>query len=454
MIKRPPEWKKKLNPDFFRRALDSSELQKLIKHAEKEYVYWDKFKYYTPPKDFSIEEAWAFLKFSRLSNRETAPVRDETGKSFAFTQTKIMYQKLSYIDSNTSGFLKSSLEKPSESQKSQLILSGISEEAIASSQIEGANTSRKIAKEMILSQRKPRTVDEQMIINNYQVMQRLMDWKDLSLNKEMLLEIQKNITTNTLKNEKDAGRFRQDADNIQIVDSLTGDIAFTPPSEKIFLNELNRLIKFANTEEPEEEFLHPVIKASILHFWIAYLHPFVDGNGRTARAIFYWYLLRKNYWLFQYLSVSRAIKMSRAQYDEAFLKTELDDNDLTYFIIYKAKVIGESIEAFVSHYQKKLKEFERNEILSRQLVDLNERQIALLYSLDKSSGKNIDIKTHKTKNQIAYQTARADLIKLSKRGLLTQLANNKKYIYVPNNAAIKKLLNVPRPESKLPKTFN
>ncbi len=441
MIVKPPEWKKKLSANLLKRGLESVELQKLTKHAEKEYVSWDKFKHYTPPKKFSIEEAWAYLKFSRLSNREQAPTRDKNGRHFAFTQTKTMYQQLSHIDSNTSGLLRSSLEKPTEVQKNQLILSGLSEEAIASSQIEGASTSRKVAKQMILSQRKPRTRSEQMIINNYQVMQRLMDWKDLSLTKKMLLEIQKNITTNTLEDEKDSGKFRTDEDDIHIVDSITGTIAFTPPDRKTFLKELNRLIVFANTDEKEDEFLHPVIKASILHFWLAYLHPFVDGNGRASRALFYWYLLKKNYWLFQYLSVSRAIKMSRVQYDQAFLKTELDDNDLTYFIIYKLKAIEKAINAFISHFQKKLAEYERNAILSKQLKDLNERQIALLYSLAKNQEKAVDIKTHMTKNQIAYQTARADLIKLSVKGLLTQLADGKKYIYVPNITAIKKLLS-------------
>lgn len=440
MITKPPEWKKKLSQDLFGRALESTELQELIKHAEKGYVYWDKFKHFSPPKGFSIEEAWAYLKFSRLTNRELTSIRDKDSKLFTFTQTKTMYQKLSYIDSNTSGFLRSSLEKPTETQKNQLILSGISEEAIASSQIEGANTSRKVAKKMILSQRKPRTKDEQMIINNYQVIQRLMDWKDLSLTKKMLLEIQKDITANTSEDENDAGRFRNDEDKIQVVDKLTGEVAFTPPREKIFLKELDRLIKFANAEEEGDEFLHPVIKASILHFWLAYLHPFVDGNGRTARAIFYWYLLRKDYWMFQYLSVSRAIKMSRTQYDQAFLKTELDDNDLTYFIIYKLKAIEKAVEAFIYHYKKKLAEFKRNEILSEQLKDLNERQIALLYSLAKNEEKNVDVKTHQSKNQIAYQTARTDLMKLSKKGMLTRLTDNKKYIYIPNISAIKKLL--------------
>lgn len=132
--------------------------------------------------------------------------------------------------------------------------------------------------------------------------------------------------------------------------------------------------------------------------------------------------------------------MSRVQYDEAFLKAEFDDNDLTYFLVYKLKAIEKAIEDFITHYQKKLEEFNRNELLSKQLKDLNERQIALLYSLAKEPNKQIDIQTHKTKNQIAYQTARSDLIKLTNKGLLTQLADNKKYVYVPNNSAIRRLL--------------
>lgn len=440
MISKPPEWKKIISPDLFSRAFESEELRQLIKHAGKEYTYWDKFKHYTPPTGFTIKEAWAYLKFSRMTNREQTPVLDKNGTSFGFSPTKTMYHDLSFIDSNTSGLLSTNLARPTENQKNQLIISGLSEEAIASSQIEGASTSRKVAKEMILSQRKPRNRGEQMIINNYQVMQRLMDWKDLKLSREMLLDIQKNITTGTLDDENDAGRFRTDADNIQVVDAVTGVPIFTPPQTNIFLAELDKLVTFANSQD--EEFIHPTIKASILHFWLAYLHPFVDGNGRTARAIFYWYLLKQNYWLFQYLSVSRAIKKSRTQYDEAYVKAELDDNDLTYFILFKLKAIKIAVEDFVLHYEKKIAEDKKNEARAKQLLEFNERQIALLSSLEAKPGKTVDIKTHQTKHQIAYQTARTDLIQLALKGLLAQLTDSKKFVYVPNILAIRKLLKL------------
>ncbi len=442
MIQRPPKWEDKLYPDLFKKAFASPEMQKLIGHANKEYVYWDKFKHYVPPTGFSIEDTWTFLRFSRKAGSKTTPIKDMQGKPFEFFQTNATNQRLSYIDSNTSGLLKSNLEKPSEAQKNQFILSGISEEAIASSQIEGANTSRKVAKEMILSERRPRNRDEQMIVNNFQVMQRLVAWKDLDLSKKMLLEIQQNITVNTLEDEQDSGRFRKDEDDIQVVDRLTGISVFTPPEEQIFQKELDRLIDFANSSQSDEDFLHPIIKASLLHFWIAYLHPFVDGNGRTARAVFYWYLLKKDYWLFQYLSVSRAIKLARVQYDEAFMKSELDDNDLTYFLMYSLKSIERAIEDFSTHYKKKMEEFSRNELISNKLKQLNERQVALLYSLIEEPTKRIDIQTYKGMHQVAYQTARSDLIKLTNRGLLTQIPDNRKYIYIPNISAIKGLLGL------------
>ncbi len=352
-----------------------------------------------------------------------------------------MYQKVSMIDSNTSGFLTADVDKPTSIQKSQLILSGLTEEAIASSQIEGANTSRKVAKEMLLSQRKARTRDEQMIINNYQVMQRLLDWKDLPLSLDILLAIQKNITTNTLEDENDSGRFRTDDDGISVMNRLTGEIVFTPPNAKFVENELRKLIQYADTDESEDEFIHPVIKASILHFWLAYLHPFVDGNGRTARAVFYWYMLRKNYWMFQYLSVSRVIKKNKVQYDNSFLYSEFDENDLTYFLSYKLKAIVVSIKDFLNYYHEKLEEEKVIQKIAGELGEFNGRQVSILQDLNHNKQDTIDITIYKSKNRISYETARTDLAHLVKKKLLDKIHSGRKFVYIANTIEIRKLFN-------------
>ena len=102
------------------------------------------------------------------------------------------------------------------------------------------------------------------------------------------------------------------------------------------------MCSFAN-DRSSPGFMHPAIQSIILHFWLAYDHPFVDGNGRTARALFYWSMLHYGYWLFEYVSISQTIVRGSVQYGEAFLHTETDDNDLTYFIVYHLDVINRSI---------------------------------------------------------------------------------------------------------------
>lgn len=435
-----PNWRKILVESHkFPRFLDSKELIMLVKKAEKDYDYWDNFKYKKMPEGITSEEAWAYLKFTRLSHAEKTPVIDPNGNLFMFSLTKSMYQKLSYIDTNTSGLLGTEW-KPTSSQQNRLLLSGITEEAIASSQIEGANTSRKVAKEMILTKRKPRNHSEQMIINNFKLMQRLLELRQVDLSLELLLEFQATLTDGTLNDEQEAGRFRTDDDDIHVVDQLTKEIVYSPPKAKIMQRELTRLVTYANEISSSDDFVHPVIKACILHFWLAYLHPFVDGNGRTARALFYWYLLRNNYWLFQYLSVSRIIKQSKISYDNSFIYSEKDDNDMSYFISYNLKAILKAIEDFIQYYKRKVSEEEKLSLLTSKMANFNYRQISLLLYASNNPNEILSIGQHQAKSNTSYETARTDLMFLENQGYLTTMTKGKKFVYVPNIYKIRKLM--------------
>ena len=293
---------------------------------------------------------------------------------------------------------------------------------------------------MILTNRKARTTSEQMIINNLKVMEKLQEFKNLDLSIDMIQEMQRIITADTLENDDDSGKLRTNEDNIVIMDRLTGEAVFTPPSSEFVKEQLGRLITYANTDEDPDDFIHPVIKASILHFWLAYLHPFVDGNGRTARTLFYWYMLRSNYWLFQYLAVSRVILTSKTSYDNAFLYSEKDDNDLTYFLIYKLKSIDSAIDNFLSYYKKKVEQEEKIGQLSSTKLDLNERQIALLVYAKDHPDLELSISKHQVKHQIAYESARRDLLSLVSKGYLTAATKGKKFIYIANLQQINKNL--------------
>ncbi len=173
------------------------------------------------------------------------------------------------------------------------------EEAINSAQLEGASTTRRVAKKMFQEVRTPKTEDEQMILNNYRLMVETKLLKDVPLSIDMILHFHKIATDKTTQNSVKPGEFRDD-NEIIIVDS-NGETIHQPPCYTKINQRLENLCEFANCNhsgENGEIFIDPIIKAIILHFMIGYEHPFADRNGRTARAIFYWFMLLQSEFLF------------------------------------------------------------------------------------------------------------------------------------------------------------
>lgn len=437
MIQRPPKWQELITSDLFSPTTVVN-MQPIVRKAQKEYTYWDKFRHYIFPPNITPEQAWAHLKVFARGKQEVTPVRIDENRFFSYNLTNSLYQKLNYIDTNGAGLIKSLTDRPSEMQASKYIISSLTEEAIASSQIEGASTTHRVAKEMILAERKPRNRDEQMILNNYRAMQKIEEWKDLELTEDILCELQKILTDQTLDNPDDSGRFRIDEDDIVVHDRLTGEVVYTPPNEQIMREEVKKFLHYANHDN-EEEFTHPVIKAAILHFWLAYLHPFADGNGRSARAVFYWYLLKRNYWLIQYISVSRAIKQSRKAYDDSYIYCEYDEGDLTYFIVYIANAFEKAISQFLEYFNRKVEESKELQRVAHSRPQFNVRQISLLKHFMHHCDSVTEVMIHQKKHGISRATANNDLRLLVQKGYITEARQGKRLVYMPNIAKIKSL---------------
>ena len=234
------------------------------------------------------------------------------------------------------------------------------------------------------------------------------------------MEIHRQITEKTLNDSSDEGRFRTD-DNIFVVDGITGEVAHEPPSHTVIPETVKQLCKFANTDG---SFIHPIIKAIIIHFMISYLHPFVDGNGRTARSIFYWYMLKKGYWLTEYLSISRVIYKSKSQYEKAFLYTEHDDFDLGYFIQYNLKVLKQAFEELQIYLERKSQE--NNALLEYRISGLNERQIQIIKICVEKPTSIFTSKDLETRFNVSVKTLRSDLEGLVTAGLMETVPINKR----------------------------
>ncbi len=344
-----------------------------------------------------------------------------------------MAQRLHMIDREAAGSIQGLDRMEDESVRERYLIRSLIEEAMTSSQLEGAATTREVAKEMLRSGRAPRDHGEQMIHNNYVAMLELKRWRNQPLTPEAVFEIHRLLTVDTLDDPSAAGRFRTAEENI-VVQDYEGNVLHAPPPANELPERMQALCDFANAEN-EEGFLHPVIRAIAIHFQIGYDHPFYDGNGRTARTLFYWSMLRSGFWMTEFLSISSILKNAPSKYVRAYLYTESDDSDLSYFADYHLKVIVRAVEGLHGYLARKADERKKAENLlrpsSRLSAALNHRQRALLLNAIRHPGKVYRIETHRQAHDITYQTARTDLQRLVEAGLMTQHKQGKAFIFLP-----------------------
>ncbi len=429
--------------------LKDSEIDEIFKYLKNDtyrqsfldiynrYLYWSEFKHIKISQSIKPEILWKITKIQRNFHPQTIRLSDIEGFEFKYNLTPYINQKLHEFDLNLGGKLEGDLIRKED--KKQYLINSIMEEAIASSQLEGAVTTREHAKTMLRQDRKPKNRSEQMILNNYNTIKEIKDLINKEFTSDLILKIHASITKDTLEDPSNEGKYRITND-ISVVDS-TGDIIYYPPDYKNIEKLMNDFCYFAN-ERDEIRFIHPIIRAIILHFLIGYIHPFVDGNGRTARAIFYWYLLSKGYWLIEYMSISRIIIRSRAQYARAYLYSEYDENDLTYFINYQLKSTESAFESLKKYITQKIQE--KRELYDfRKIRNINDRQIYILKLLSDSPEFTFTIKEMQNRFNTSYETARKDIIDLEDKGLLEKnTSGKKKLIYYRSTKFVEIIQNL------------
>jgi Fic family protein len=402
-IENPPNWfEEPAFSDAVKLRKTIPGIDSVIRHINGDYPYWDKVKYIKTEYDLPPQTLWTLIKLTRLYNRKELKFGTHT---FQYNIIDKIQKGLHEFDMNLGGSL-GSTDKIPDGEKHRYLMGSIMEEAIASSQIEGAVTTRKKAKEMLRKNAKPTNTSERMIANNFKTIKHIVEKKNEALTLEKLFEIHKLITFQTLDDNEDSGRFR-DNNDINVVDAHDGEIAWIPPSFDQVPALINELLLFFNNND-EENFVHPIIKGCIIHFMIGYIHPFVDGNGRVARALFYWYLLRNGYWLTEYLSISRLIVKSKVQYAQAYLYSEIDDNDLTYFIKYKIKTMELAFDELKKYIERKINEKKQVTAFTR-IKGVNERQAFLINWAYEEPDIIFSVKEIQDRFNISNQTARTDL---------------------------------------------
>lgn len=360
------------------------------------------------------------------------PLKDKNGRPFLIGMPEPVLIHIHHIDKDAAGHIQASAEVTTSENRDRYLFQSTIEEAITSSQLEGAATTRRVAEDMLREGRKPRDHSEHMIFNNFRAMEFIRSIRNQPITPDRIFELHSILVEDTLDDPADAGRLRR-SDDIHVADNRDGTVIHQPPSHHELSERLEQLCAFANADENSTPFVHPVLRAILLHFMIGYDHPFVDGNGRTARALFYWSMARSGYWLTEFISISHFLRQAPAQYVRAYLHTETDDNDTTYFLIHQLEVIRKAIRGLYDYLERKIAEQKTTERLlaasSRLRNRLNHRQLALLTHALKHPGEAYKIEGHQRSHSVVYQTARSDLLELTQLELLEKEKAGKSYVF-------------------------
>ncbi|WP_057832810.1 Fic family protein [Colwellia sp. TT2012] len=396
------------------------------------YLHWDKFKWKVDTGD-DEDAAWIATKISRNSTKKyIAKLQGKNeGELFSYCVPDSLFSQLHYIDTLTGGghSIGDGAFITTREKDKYLVKNLIMEEAITSSQLEGASTTRKVAKDMLENNRKPINKSEQMIFNNYLLMKKVVERKDEDLSIGLILELHSIATFEAIDNDAISGELR--IDNDITIRNGYNEVAHEPPSFESLKERLTLLCQFANEcsdGKNSDTFIHPLIKAITLHFMIGYIHPFGDGNGRTARALFYWFMLRSGYWLFEYVSISKLIQEKRSDYDAAYIYTESDDLDLTYFIYHQVDIVIKAVDALQKHIASKKGEFYQfMEWIDKSPLSkkLKRTQLELLKDAIKEPGKIFTAKQVSAEFDINQNTARTYLNGLVDEDLLISTRSKK-----------------------------
>lgn len=402
-----------------------SEFREAVAGYNNRYLAWDELTYRIPDPEKRLA-AWTVMKMLRAMRYEPVPFAH---LDLRYSTTPESSRSLHVFDQYLSGVIR--VHNRTLRLDRSSIINSFMEEAIASSILEGAATTRRVAREMLRKGRRPRDRSEQMVVNNYEAMQSILGMKDEPLTPDLILAIHRIVTKGTL-DDAAVGRLRETND-IVVADPVTGIVYHTPPDHAKIPVMIEELCRFANDDDEDAgAFIHPIVKGIILHFLIGYIHPFEDGNGRTARSIFYWYVLSRGYWLFEYMPISRIILRSKKDYALAYLHTEYDDMDLTYFILYNIRCIEEARKDLITYIEKKQSEQNRTEAVIKSIRGINQRQADILRCMMEHGDEYFTIRQVMATYGVVYQTARTDLLRLAELGCVRKEKRGREFVFIHN----------------------
>ena len=385
-------------------------MEQLIQQFMDRYLSREEIAYRLPVS-MPISQFWPVMEEARKKAAISLPLKAQNGQPFWFVINKTIEAQCDAVaEIARRSFVFDELSD-------QIMEEATIDEAVWSSVIEGAFTSKADAARIIRQDKTPSNKSEQMVKNNYQALLYVLDHLEDPITAQTLIDIAR-IVTHEASDETVEG-FR----TIPVYVTGREGVVYTPPEAAAVPAMMADLIAFIAESE-----LHPLLKACIAHFYFVYVHPFTDGNGRTARALSYMMLLRTGDDFFRYFSISGLIAEERSRYYKSMRQVETSGNDMTYFIDYYSAMLSRSVNRMKEHLlghvltEKRIKTLEAT-------GRLNDRQIRGARWLLEGKPGQVTVDAWKKKFRTATETARQDLLLLCEEGLLERKLEGRKAVF-------------------------
>jgi Fic family protein len=396
-----------------------------LARAESHYWTWDEARRRAPAA-VGADDAWLALALLRaVQSRDLPLLRDVHGRPFRYGLPAPLLDAVLRAAEFAGDPFGLAGQQPVGQAAREAQRVGSIEEALHSSIIEGAATTRPAGRQFLLEGRRPRNKSERMIRNNFQTIEMLAESAAEPMTPRLLLDIHRSMTEGTLDDPRDAGRIQVPGDvRVRVEDPDGNVLHYPPPAEELEVR-FARLCDFANGVG---DYVPPLLRAMLLHFQLAHDHPFVDGNGRTARALFYWSMLRDGVSLVRYLTISKFILDSQAQYGRAYRDAE-STSDVTYFLLYHLKVYRLATAALSSWVRRRVDEVREADASLEHFGDLNLRQRTLLQAALREGTAAFRAREVERRFGVTFRTAMTDLDQLAAAGILSVARRGREKVF-------------------------
>jgi len=197
--------------------------------------------------------------------------------------------------------------------------------------------------------------DRREVINYEKAMvdiDRLLKKKKKRITVKDILKIHK-LTTVGILPHKESGNFRKGP--VYIVSKPGNKVIYKAPKAKVVVGLVRELIEWLESKEGKE--LSPIIVSGIVHHQLVTIHPFTDGNGRTARVLATLVLYLREYDIKRIFALEDYYNLDRGAYYDA-IQSSREKKDLTLWLEYFSQGLLKELQQVyqkVEHFNLEVK---------------------------------------------------------------------------------------------------